>query len=157
MKQTMTTKTIDINSIYHNMREAISRRNSLQSKQDELWRVIKRTHTNHSSEMSKLSKQIGVETHKINGYISSLCKYKKTHSAMKLANDYLSNEISRIEKIIKSKKEAIRLVRCGRSTLIRDTGTKTTDTSGLQEYVNKKESQLNKLKTWKEHVSKYRR
>ena len=157
MKQTMTTKTIDINSIYHNMREAISRRNSLQSKQDELWRVIKRTHTNRSSEMSKLSKQIGVETHKINGYISSLCKYKKTHSAMKLANDYLSNEISRMTKIIRSNEETIRLVRCGRSTLISDTGIQTTDPRKLQEYVNKKKSQLNKLKTWKEHVSKYQR
>ena len=107
--------------------------------------------------MSKLSKQIGVETHKINGYISSLCKYKKTHSAMKLANDYLSNEISRMTKIIRSNEETIRLVRCGRSTLISDTGIQTTDPRKLQEYVNKKKSQLNKLKTWKVHVSKYRR
>ena len=155
MKQTMTTKTIDINSIYHNMRESISRRNSLQSKQDELWRVIKRTHTNHSSEMKRIVEKIGAETHRINGYISSLCKYKKTHSAMKLANDYLSNEISRMDKIIRSNEETIRLVRCGRATLISDTGIQTTDPRKLQEYIDKKKLQLNKMKGWKNHVSRY--
>ena len=155
MKQTMTTKTIDINSIYHNMREAISRRNSLQSKQDELWRVIKRTHTNHSSEMKRIVEKIGAETHRINCYISSLCKYKKTHSAMKLANDYLSNEISRMTKIIRSNEETIRLFRCGRATLISATGKQTTDPRTLLEYIDKKKAQLNKMKGWKNHVSRY--
>ena len=157
MKQTMTTKTIDINSIYHNMREAISRRNSLQSKQDELWRVIKRTHTNRSSEMSKLSKQIGVETHKINGYISSLCKYKKTHSAMKLANDYLSNEISRMNKIIKHNEERIKLVNKGKQIIVKGDGTQTTNTRELVDYVKSRKAILSKLRNWKDHVSKYQK
>ena len=39
----MTTKTININSIYYGMKEAIERRIRLQKKQDELWRTIKRT------------------------------------------------------------------------------------------------------------------
>ena len=157
MKQTMTTKTIDINSIYHNMREAISRRNSLQSKQDELWRVIKRTHTNRSSEMSKLSKQIGVETHKINGYISSLCKYKKTHSAMKLANDYLSNEISRMNKIIKHNEKRIKLVNKGKQIIVKGDGTQTTNTRELVDYVKSRKAILAKLRNWKDHVSKYQK
>ena len=74
---------------------------------------------------------------------------------MKLANDYLSNEISRMTKIIRSNEETIRLFRCGRATLISATGKQTTDPRTLLEYIDKKKAQLNKMKGWKNHVSRY--
>ena len=155
MKKAMTTKTININSIYYGMKEAIERRIRLQKKQDELWRTIKRTNSNHSAEMGNITKKIGEETHQINGYISSLCQYKKTHSAMKLANDYLSNEIRRINKIIDSNSNLVSRVKRGYTNLISSKGYTHSDTKNLENYVILKQNQVAKLKKWKEHVSRY--
>lgn len=63
MKKAMTTKTININSIYYGMKDAIERRIRLQKKQDELWRAISRTNSDHSAEMDRIDAKIGEETH----------------------------------------------------------------------------------------------
>ena len=93
-------KKIDVESIYKQMQQVLAQRKALQEKQDELWKVIKRNHCNRSSQMDSITNGIGKCTHKLNGLISNLCQYRKTHKAMGLANRYLQGEIGRINKII---------------------------------------------------------
>lgn len=148
-------KRIDVESIYKQMQQVLAKRNSLQEKQDELWKVIKRNHCNRSSQMSFISKEIGKCTHELNGLISQLCQYRKTHKAMNLADRYLQGEISRINKIIQSQTNTVNSVERGWSTLISASGVTDTDTSSLRRYIKLKQEQVAKLQKWKQVVERY--
>lgn len=151
-----TTRTININEIYSDMKETLANRVYYQSKQDDLWKTIKRYHVNKSREMDEIDDHIGNCTHKMNQLIGELCKYKKTHKAMNLAYDYLEKEIDRIQRIIDSKNRIIHDVRMGRMGLISSSGVSHTDPSNLINYVAKKNGQLMKLINWRDYVLKYR-
>ena len=146
---------IDVDRIYKQMQEAICHRNALQRQMDNLWDVIKKHHCNREAEMDKVTNGIGNATHRINGLINELCRYNKTHRAMNLAYEFISNEIARSTKIISSKERSIWRTEAGLQCLIRDTGVETTDTSNLRKYVAKKKAQVQKLQTWKEHAQRY--
>lgn len=74
---------------------------------------------------------------------------------MKLANDYLSNEIRRINKIINYQNDLVSQVKRGYTNLISSKGYTHSDTKNLENYVILKQNQVAKLKKWKEHVSRY--
>ena len=157
-KQTRTglgCKVIDIESTYKKMKETLQKRYDLQRRYHELWSVIKRNHCNRNSEMERLSDGIGETTHRLNGLISELCHYKKTHKAMNLAYQFINQEIDRATKIIGSNEGKIRDTEAGRCSLITAEGIVTTDTRSLRQYVNGKRAQVQKLQAWKNHVKKY--
>ena len=160
-KQIRTSKTvvrgqrINIDGLYNQLKNAIDQRINYQRKQKELWKYIHRTKQNCSIEMDKISNGIGKSTNEINHVISQLCKYKKTHKAMKLANDYLSKEIDRIEKIIEDRNQIIDDVECGYTYLRRSDGVKTTDTTSQRNYVKLKKEQKERLVKWKQYISRY--
>lgn len=147
---------IDIDSIYRKLRVAIENRMEYQRRQDELWNKIRRTHGDYSVQMDKIAKKIGQETHNINLQIAELCKYRKTHKAMNMADSYLSSEISRISKIVSSTERKISDVNRGYYGLISSRGVSHTNTYALEQYVAMKRDQMAKLKKWKQHVSQYR-
>lgn len=148
-------KKIDVESIYKQMQQVLAQRKALQEKQDELWKVIKRNHCNRSSQMDSITNGIGKCTHKLNGLISNLCQYRKTHKAMGLANRYLQGEIGRINKIIQHQQNAVNKVERGWSVLVRDTGVTHTDTSQLRRYIKLKQEQVAKLQKWQQVVQRY--
>jgi len=148
-------KKIDVESIYKQMQQALTKRNNLQDKHDELWKVIKRNHCDRSGQMATITKGIGQCTHKLNGLMNNLCQYRKTHKAMNLANRYLQGEISRINKIIQHQENTVNKVDRGWCCLINDSGVSHTDTSGLRRYIKTKKEQVAKLQKWKQVVQKY--
>lgn len=151
-----TTRTININGIYSDMKETLSKRAYFQQQQDNLWATIKRYHVDRSRQMDEIDEHIGKYTHEMNKLIGELCKYKKTHKAMNLAYDYLDKEIIRIQRIIDSQNKLIYDVRMGRRGLINSNGVSHRDPSGLINYVAQKEIQMAKLKNWKSYVARYR-
>lgn len=148
--------TIDVESVYRKLRDAIETRTAYQKRQDELWARIKRTHCDGHAEMTAIDNRIGQETHKINVLISELCKYRKTHKAMNLAESYLSSEIKRIAKITEKTERTIYQVNRGGGCLINSHGTRHTDTSDLEGYLAQKKNQMAKLEKWKQYVSQHR-
>ena len=155
-KKGITTRTIDINGIYNNMKSVLSKRAYYQQQQKELWVVIKRYGSDKSREMDVIDEHIGKCSYDMNKLIGELCQYKKTHKAMNLAYDYLDREINRIKKIISSKNELIYEVRIGYTNLISSRGVTHSDPTNLINYVAKKEGQLRRLENWRNVVSKYR-
>ena len=160
-KQIRTSKTvvrgqrINIDGLYNQLKNALDQRVKYQGEHDKIWSYIKRTNNNGTQKLDVVDKKIGACTHKINQLIAQLCKYKKTHKAMKLANDYLSKEINRIEKIINSNSTLINNVDRGRNTLISSSGVEHTNTTNLKKYVKLKKEQKAKLVQWKQYVSQY--
>lgn len=148
-------KKINVESIYNQMRQLIARRNSLQEKQQNLWKVIGRNHCDRREEMAKITNEIGQCTHKLNGLINKLCQYRKTHKAMKLACQYLNGEITRINKIINHQANTVNQVERGRWGLIDSSGRSHTDTTSLRNYIKIKKEQVAKLQQWKQVVQKY--
>ena len=146
---------VDVEKIYKQMQEAIRQRNALQKQMYNLWDVIKSHHCNREAQMTKVTRDIGNMTHRLNGLINELCRYNKTHRAMNLAYEFINSEITRTTKIISSRERSIWRTEAGLQCLIRDTGVTTTDTSELRDYVAKKKAQVQKLQTWKEHVQRY--
>ena len=86
--------------------------------------------------MSSIDNKIGYYTHTINGLISELCKYNKTHKAMNIAYNYIVKEIKRAEGIISKNETTIYKAKHGLTTLICDDGTTTNDYRSLVKYVN---------------------
>jgi len=154
-KKGVTTRTIDINDIYDEMKAAISKRVYYQKQQEILAKKVKRSGVSMSKQIDDVMVNIGKCTHKINCLISKLCKYRKTHKAMKLAYDYLGNEIDRINNIIVKQNELIFDVKSGKSAVINSFGVMSTDISSLIKYISNKEKQLKKLEAWKNYVSNY--
>ena len=148
------TQSINIDSIYTDLKAKMSKRQQLQGSYENMLRQVK-SGKGKSRELSNLSNQIGGQTHAIHQIISKLCQYTKTHKAMKLANDYLSGEIKRSENIINKWNNKIRAVESGREILIDSNGNMTTNTKDARAYVKQKQESLNRLKKWKKHVSKY--
>ena len=151
----ITSKRIDIDSIYSSLRMTISRRAEAQNRQNQLWDVIKRTHSNHDKEMNIINNQIGDATHRINQLISQLCQYKKTHKAMNLACEYLKREIIRTKRIIDSKTQLANDVDRGYASYVTSKGKVHTDTTQQRRYIQKKTEQYHKLQEWLNYVSRY--
>lgn len=146
---------VDVDAIYSQMRDAISRRVEYQRQHDAVWARIKRTKCNGNRELDAIDRKIGAETHKINRLISELCKYRKTHRAMNLAYTYICKEIERARRTAESNANTVRSVNAGRSVLIRSTGVSHTDTTQLEKYVQHKYAQVAKLEKWKQYVARY--
>lgn len=155
LKVGITTKTVNLDTIYNNMNSLYQKRTDLQEKQKNLWKVIGKNKCDKSTQMDKINKEIGTCTYKINNLINELLKFNKTHKAMNLAYKYLDGEITRTNKIIESKKKTIKNIECGKEIAITSTGKMTTNTSGLRSYVKQKEVTKNKLIKCKNHVEKY--
>lgn len=148
-------RVIDIESTYRQMKSVLQRRYDLQKRYHALWDEIHRTHCNRRNEMRSISNGIGETTHKLNGLISELCRYKKTHKAMNLAYQFINQEIDRATKIISKQEDNVRMTEAGRCSLITDEGIVTTNTRDLRKYVSLKKAQVQKLQAWKSHVKKY--
>ena len=144
-----------INDIYNLLKEHIGARAVLQDKKNKLWYEIKRYGYDRSEAMDYIDSKIGECTHNINIQIGKLCQFKQSHRAMNLAHDYLTKEISRMEKIINKTSNTINSVKMGRSNLINSRGYYHTDTTNLSNYLTKKRGQLVKLREWLKHVSRY--
>lgn len=151
----ITTKTVNLDTIYNNMNSLYQKRTQLQERQKNLWKEIGKTKCNKSTQMNKINNEIGTCTYKINNLINELLQFKKTHKAMNLAYKYLNGEITRTDKIIESKKKSIKNIECGKEIAITSTGKMTTNTKELRTYVKQKEETRNKLMKCKNHVEKY--
>ena len=151
-----TAKTIDIDAIYTKLKETLSRRARLQNEYDRIWSVVERTHSDRTGELDKVDTAIGRETHQLNQLLSQLCQYRKTHRAMNLAYDSIGREITRIQRIIDKWQSTIYEVDYGNGTLLNSRGVTHTDTTNLKRYVAKKQQQLSKLRSWQNHVARYR-
>lgn len=148
-------KPINIDVLYDKLKHEIDQRVKYQGEHDKIWSYIKRTNNNRTDELDVVDKKIGTCTHNINKLISELCKYKKTHKAMRLANDYLSKEINRVDKIITYNATLVRDVDCGRTSLINSNGRTHTDTTNLKKYVSLKKEQKSKLVNWRKYILQY--
>ena len=148
-------KRIDINSIYLQMKASIVERAVLQKEMDILWDRIKRYNCDRSTQMKEITEKIGKCTHKLNQLINELCQYRKTHRAMNLAHDYIVKEITRINKIVNSKKQLIAGVNRGSACLISSNGVTHTNTLSLENYVKQKTAQIASLEKWKRSVERY--
>ena len=149
-------RTINVDAIYAKLKTALANRASLQALHDEEWRIIKSRHVDRNAQLEKIDNAIGGQTHRVNLLLSELTQYRKTHRAMNLAYDYVSREITRLERIVSSKQTLVRDVDCGRTGLINSHGVSHTNTTNLKNYIAKKRQQLSKLKGWKVHLSHYR-
>ena len=156
MNKNFKTQTINIDSIYAQLKAHLAKRTNSQGKQENLWKEISRTRSDRDSQMKRINNNIGKETHEINKLISALCRYNKTHRAMNLASTLLDGEISRTKTIISKWQRNVSLVSRGKSHFITSYGTTTTDTSQAQAYVVQKQQRLAKLMEWKRHVDRYR-
>ena len=150
------TQTINIDSIYSQLQSHMAKRSNNQNRQDNLWKEIKKTNSNRKSEMERIDRNIGKETHEINMIISSLCQYKKTHKAMNLASKLLDGEIRRTKAIISKWKGIVREVEEGMCELINSTGVTHSNTTNAKKYIVQKQQRLAKLVEWKQHVDRYR-
>ena len=156
MNKNYYTKAKDINTIYRELKDNCVKRVIYIKKQKELWSYIHVTHNNCSNQMKAINKKIGYYTHAINGLISELCKYNKTHKAMNIAYDYIVKEIKRAENIIARNEDTIYRTKLGLITLVCDDGKRTNDYYPLVTYVNQKKDMVSKLRKWLNHVSRYR-
>ena len=148
-------RTINIDAIYAKLKTALANRVSLQALQDKEWEIVKRG-VDRDAQLDAITDAIGRQTHEVNQLLSKLTQYRKTHRAMNLAYDYVSREITRIERIVAHWQNTIREVDAGRSSLISSRGVSHTNTTNLKNYVAKKRQQLSKLNGWKSHLSHYR-
>ena len=148
-------RTINVDAIYAKLKSALGNRASLQELHDKEWVIIKRG-IDRDAQLDKIDNAIGRQTHKVNKLLSELTQYRKTHRAMNLAYDYVSREITRIERIVSHWQNTIREVDAGRRGLINSHGVSHTNTTNLKNYVAKKRQQLSKLNGWKSHLSHYR-
>lgn len=150
------TQIIDIEGLYRQLSAALNERAQEEIRQDNLWHLIKQTHSDHRSEMHEIDVRIGNNTHKLNRVISQLCHYKKTHRAMNLADTYLQKEIARNQHIVSSWNRAIDDVERGRRTLIDASGYEHTDTTSARQYVKQKMEQIRRLEQWQNYVHSHR-
>ena len=148
-------KTINVDAIYAKLKTALANRASLQALQDKEWEIVKRG-VDRDAQLDSITDAIGRQTHAVNQLLSELTQYRKTHRAMNLAYDYVSREITRIERIVARWQTTIREVDAGRRELINSHGVSHTNTTNLKNYVAKKRQQLSKLNGWKSHLSHYR-
>lgn len=149
-------KTINVDAIYAKLKTALANRAALQAAYDREWEIVKRRRIDRTEELDRIDHAIGKQTHVVNQLLSELTQYRKTHRAMNLAYDYVSREITRIERIVAHWQNTIREVDAGRSFLINSRGVSHTNTTNLKNYVAKKRQQLSKLNGWKSHLSRYR-
>jgi|SRR5690554_771782 len=154
-RKVVVTKRIDINSLHNRLTDAIGKRIQWQEKQDELWKYIKRTNNDRRTEMSKIDSEIGKNTYEINTILNELTKYKKTHNAMNIANNYLNSEIERTNKIIDKWENTVDDVERGNMILIKADGTEDTNTKSSIRYIKKKRRQLNNYIKWRDYVKRY--
>ena len=149
-------KPINVDAIYVKLKSALENRSSLQAAQDREWDIVKSMGFDRTDELVRIDKAIGNQTHKVNLLLSELTQYRKTHRAMNLAYDYVSREITRIERIVSHWQRIIRDVDAGRSVIVTSRGVSHTNTANAKNYVAKKRQQLSKLNGWKSHLSRYR-
>ena len=74
---------------------------------------------------------------------------------MNLAINYINKEIVRVNGIIDYQKKVINDVKRGRCGLVNEYGIQHTNTHELEEYVDLKKSQVNKLINWKIALNGY--
>lgn len=146
---------IDVGSIYAKLKKALAERSRLQQRQDQLWDLIRRTHSNRSREMDKISEEIGHCTYAIDSLIGQLGHYNKTHPAMKLAYDYSDSQIQRCQKIVSKWMKTVSNVDAGRSYLISSTGKTHTDTRGSREYIKKVQRKMAFYEKNKSYFAQY--
>ena len=147
-------QTINLDQIYTALKSKLEKRANLQTKMDAEWNKV-RAGYNRKEELSRITKQIGAQTHEINKLISELCKFNKTHKAMNMANGYLQTEIKRVQRIIESWRKTISDVDRGYKYLIDSSGHTTTSTKESKAYLNSKINTLQKLQKWQNHVRRY--
>ena len=152
----VTTKRIDVNALYVQLKSVLAKRANLQEAYDREWEIVKSRKLDRHAQLDKIDSAIGAQTHKVNLLINDLCQYRKTHKAMNLAYSYVSREITRIERIVSHWQNVIREVNQGRSYLINSHGVSHTDTTHLENYVAKKRQQLSKLRGWLSFLARYR-
>jgi hypothetical protein len=146
---------IPIGNLYDSLRDAIDTRIKWQEKQKELWVIIKKTQHNYKAEMKVIDDYIKQSTYQIDTIIGELCKHKSKHGAMKLAYDYLGNEINRLDKIIASRNELRDDVRRGTKHYITDSGETKYDYHLDDEYIKSRLIRKQKLQKWREYVHHY--
>lgn len=147
---------IPIDTLYNRLRSAIETRVSWQDKQKELWVVIKRNNVNRSSEMNRIDKYIGDSTYEIDKLLGELTKHRQRHNAMKLAYNYLTNEMERVSKIYYNRKEAMQKVDRGQSRWIHSDGSISyTNDKSTYNYIEKLENRWSRLNEWRKHVENY--
>ena len=151
-----TAKSIDVDAIYRKLKASLNHRAQLQEEYDKLWATVKRTRSDKTRELKRVDSAIGKETHQLNQLLSQLCQYRKTHRAMNLAYDSIGHEITRIQRIIDKWQKLIRDVEAGRRSLIDSQGRVVTETATSRRYVAQKQQQLSKLRSWQNHVARYR-
>ena len=137
---------INTAAIGDKLHKHLAERAKLQQKQDQLWSVIKRDHRNHSSEMKRISDQIGANTYAIDGLINQLIHAGgRPCRAHYSAIDYLKREIARNQRIASRWEQNIREVRSGIRPFICSDGTITWDVSSAIRYVEKKKQKFGQL------------
>jgi hypothetical protein len=146
---------IDISRIYFELKETIETRITAQEKQKELWQIVKRTSSDVTYEMDRVTNVIKDSTYRLDKLIGQLSKYKQRHSAMKLAYDYLNGEISRVQKIIDSREGYRDKVRRGESRYIYSDGSHDYSPNADNEYIQSRYNRLTKLKSWRDLISNY--
>lgn len=149
-----TIKRVDVDRIEHELRKVLANRNSAQRDYDNAWSIIKNKGQGRN-QLKSAREKIGASTNRLNQLVGQLSKYNKTHRAMNLADNYLTQEIKRNKRIIKSTERTIYEVKNGISVLIDSYGNQTTDYASLEKYIRSKRNQITRLQSWQRTIKKY--
>lgn len=147
-QQGLQTKEIDIEDLYQQLSLAVNQRAIYEDQQEQLWQLIRQTHTKHRTEMCEITRALRENTEKLNQIITELCHYEKPHLAMNLADCYLQKEIERAQRIIKIWSRMIEEVDNGKAKLLDSEGHETTDTRSPKQYVQQITERLARLQDW---------
>ena len=149
---------INVDAIYSKLKSVLARLAGLEaqynkvSKIDDDGTII----VAQLRKLDRITDALGQKTYQVEQLLDELTKYSETHKAMNLAYDYVSREITRIERIVDMFEGYIREIEAGELSLINSHGVSHTNTTNLKNYVAKKRQQLSKLNGWKSHLSRYR-
>ena len=121
-------------------------RDKLLIKRNGFWEKVMKKKENQVNEISGVIEEIGDVTYKINKLISSLTQYHGNKDVMKLAIQYIDEEIERDTVIHTSKVKAQKLVAAGKDCYLFPDGTTSKDPNVGTNYIMHKERQIKMLK-----------